>query len=337
MLSPMTSTRSIPASSRREFLRSFASLTGATIIVPYLEPSLAAVGLQAPPPSLKTVSALDQFRAQMGSVPIATTRLGERMVMLYGPGGNVVVLYGPDGKIAVDSFVMPAWQALKTTLDGLDGSPLKMVIDTHWHFDHSDNNANFRKAGAAIVAHENTKKRLSQSHNIAALNLHIDPSPPEALPTETFSRTHSVKANGEEISLSYVPPAHTDTDILVHYTKANVLHMNDLFFNGFYPFIDASTAGNINGMIAASERALKIANAQTRIIPGHGPLSDRAGLEKYRTMLATVRDTVAALKKKGSTLAEVQAAKPTAKFDADWGKGMMQPDAFVALVFDTLT
>jgi cyclase len=320
-------------SSRRQFLQSVGILSGATFVGAYVEADLAAL-LQAP--AAKPANAADLMRAQLGAAPIETTPLGERMVMLSGPGGNVAVLYGPDGKIAVDSFVMPAWPRLKTTLDGLDGSPIKMVIDTHWHFDHSDNNANFRKAGAEIVAHENTKKRMSQAHDIPALGLRFDPSPAEALPTDTFASTRSVKANGEEIALSHVPPAHTDTDILVHYRKANVLHMGDLFFNGMYPFIDATTAGNINGMIAASDRALKMTNAQTKIIPGHGPLADRTALEKYRTMMVTVRDTVGALKKKGQSLAEVQAAKPTASLDAVWGKGFVAPDAFVALVFNTL-
>ena len=317
--------------SRRIFLRSTAVLTGGALVSRYLPGALihtvAAHGLQAPAQD----PAVDKMRAQMGAAPIETTKLADGLVMLSGPGGNVVVLFGPEGKVVVDSFVQPAWPRLKATLDGLDGSPLKTLIDTHWHFDHSDNNANFRAAGAGILAHENTKKRLSEPHDL--LGMHLEPSPAEALPTDTFADRRSVTLNGDQIILAHVPPAHTDTDILVHFSKGNVLHMGDLFFNGTYPFIDASTRGTINGMIAASDRALQMVDDKTKIVPGHGPLGDRAALQKYRTMLAAIRDKVRAQKAKGATLEQVQAAKPTAEFDAHWGKGMMGPAAFVALVY----
>jgi cyclase len=316
--------------SRRLFLRSTGVLTGGVLASRYLPDALldtvAASGEQAPPQD----PVLEKRRAEMGSRPIETIKLADGLVMLSGPGGNIVVLFGREGKVVVDSFVQPAWSRLKSTLDGLDGSPLKTLIDTHWHFDHSDNNANFRSAGAGILAHENTKKRLSEPHDI--LGMHFEPSPAEALPTDTFADRRTVSLNGEQIILAYVPPAHTDTDILVHFSTGNVLHMGDLFFNGTYPFIDASTRGTINGMISASDRALQMANDKTKIVPGHGPLGDRVALQKYRTVLATIRDRVRAQKAKGATLEQVQAAKPTAEFDAQWGKGM-GPNDFVALVY----
>jgi cyclase len=318
------------SSSRRMFLRSTGVLTG-VLVAHYLPDTLldtvAAAAVQAPPQD----PVVEKMRAQLGSAPIETTKLADGLVMLSGPGGNVVVLFGREGKVVVDSFVQPAWSRLKATLDGLDGSPLKTLIDTHWHFDHSDNNANFRSAGAGILAHQNTKKRLSEPHDL--LGMHFEPSPPEALPTDTFADRRTVSLNGEQIILAYVPPAHTDTDILVHFGNGNVLHMGDLFFNGMYPFIDAGTRGTINGMISASDRALQMANDKTKIVPGHGPLGDRVALQKYRTVLATIRDRVRAQKAKGATLEQVQAAKPTAEFDAQWGKGMMGPNDFVALVY----
>ena len=141
-------------------------------------------------------------------------------------------------------------------------------------------------AGAQILAHENTKKRMSESHDL--LGMHFNPSPAEALPTQTFTASHSVDANGETIELAYVPPAHTDTDIAVHYVKANVIHMGDVFFNGMYPFIDAGTGGSINGMINGAEWGLKMADNQTKIVPGHGPLGNKAALTRYRDVLVTV-------------------------------------------------
>jgi glyoxylase-like metal-dependent hydrolase (beta-lactamase superfamily II) len=290
----------------------------------------AVFGLQAPPPD----PAVEKRRAQMGAAPIETTKLAEGVVMLSGPGGNIVVLTGREGKVVVDSFVLPAWPRLKSTLDGLDTTTIRTLIDTHWHFDHADNNANFRAAGAGILAHENTRKRLSEKHD--TLGMHFEPAPPEALPTETFADRHSVTVNGEQIILAHVPPAHTDTDIMVHFTKANVLHMGDLFFNGMYPFIDVSTRGNINGMIGSATRALQMADDRTRIVPGHGPVGDRAALQKYRTMLVTVRDRVRAQKTKGATIEQVQVSKPTAEFDGGWGKAGMQAGDFVAIVYNTL-
>jgi len=265
---------------------------------------------------------------------IETTKLADRLVMLSGPGGNVVVLHGPDGKLVVDSFLQPAWPRLKSMLDGLNGGPVKTLIDTHWHFDHSDNNGNFHAAGAAVLAHTNTKKRLMEPHDM--VGMHFDPAPAAAWPTDTFTDKRSLTVNGEIVALSYVPPAHTDTDIFVHYAKANVLHMGDVFFNGMYPFIDASTGGNINGMIAGTDRALAMTNARTKIVPGHGPLSDHAGLLRYRKVIGTIRDRVRSQKRAKKTLAQVQASKPSADFDATWGKGMMAPNDFVALVYNTL-
>ena len=324
----------MPASdmTRRTLLRSTGTLAGAALVHRYAADLWAA---QAPAPSAAKAGAdaLDLRRAEMAKTPIARTRLTDRLELLAGPGGNVLVLHGPDGLLLVDNFVRPAWPQLKATLDAI-GGPIKTAIDTHWHFDHADNNANVHRAGAVIVAHARTKVRLSEPHDL--LGLHMDPEPADALPAETFTDARTLSANGDTLTLQYVPPAHTDTDISVRFAKANVLHLGDLFFNGIYPFIDASTGGNISGMVAAAEKALAAVDAQTRIVPGHGPLGDRASLERYRTMLATIRDRVAALKSSGKTLADVQAAKPSAAFDAEWGKGFMNAEAFVGLVYSTL-
>ena len=317
---------------RRTLLRSTGALAGAALVHRYAADLWAA---QTPAASAAKAGAdaLELRRVEMGKTPIVRTRLTDRLELLAGPGGNVLVLHGPEGLLLVDTFVRPAWPALKAVLDAI-GGPIAAAVDTHWHFDHADNNASLHRAGATIVAHANTRTRLTQSHDIAGL--HIDPEPAEALPTETFADATTMAANGEELTLQHVAPAHTDTDITVRFAKANVLHLGDLFFNGSYPFIDASTGGNINGMVAGAEKALVAVDAQTRIVPGHGPLGDRAALERYRTVLATIRDKVAALKSSGKSLADVQAAKPSAAYDADWGKGFMGPDAFIGLVYSTL-
>jgi cyclase len=330
----MTSSDIARPLSRRALLRGGVAFTGAAFFAPHipslLGPSSAAMRQQAAPAG----DLLAQSRASMANVPIEVIKLTDRLTMLSGPGGNVVVLPGSDGKVVVDTFVQSVWQKLAETLNGLSKDPVKVVIDTHWHFDHSDNNGAFQKIGAAILAHENTKTRMAQSHSLLGMN--IPASPPEALPTQTFKTTHSLTLNGEQIALSYVPPAHTDTDVYIHFTKGNVLHLGDLYFNGSYPFIDASTGGKINGMIAAADTGLELANATTKIVPGHGPLGDRGTLTKYRDMLSTVRDRVQKLKASGQSLDQVVAANPTAEFDAAWGKGFMDPKRFVGFVYETL-
>jgi cyclase len=314
---------------RRGWLRGAAILGGGAWLVPeWVMPAEARRLQQA------AADPIEAMRAQLGAVPIEGVKLTDNLTMFSGPGGNVLVLHGPDGKIVVDGFVQPAWAGLKQALDGFGSSPIQSLVDTHWHIDHADNNANFRKAGATIVAHENTRKRLTETHQL--LGMTFKPAPPEALPTRTFKDTHTLNANGEEVALGHIPPAHTDTDIYIRCSKANVLHLGDVFFNRVYPFIDASTGGSVNGMIAGADMALKLADGTTKIIPGHGPLATRDDLTKYRDMLVTVRDRVLTLKKGGKTLEEVVAAAPTKDLDATWGKGFMQPNNFVTLIYNLL-
>jgi glyoxylase-like metal-dependent hydrolase (beta-lactamase superfamily II) len=331
-MEPPVNDQRTPASlSRRQVLKGGLALVGGAVIAP------AVPGWFARPLAARLQEAADplaQMRAKFGAVPIEVVELGPNLSLLSGPGGNVVVLNGADGKILVDTFVQTAWDNLRKALDGLGPAKITSVIDTHWHFDHADNNENLRKAGAAIVAHENTTKRLSQTHEL--LGLKFPPAPAGALPTQTFKENHSIDANGEQLRLAYVPPAHTDTDITIRYQKANVIHLGDLFFNGAYPFFDASTGGNISGMIAASDAVLKGVDAQTKIVPGHGPLGDRAALTKFRDVMVTVRDRVQKLKKEGRTLEEVVKAAPTKDLDPTWGNGFMQPAQFVTIVYQSV-
>src|ERR1700722_12078359 len=280
--------------SRREMLLTSATLAGSAFL---LRASAAGEARQTP----SAADLLADMRAKFNAAPLETQRLAGDLTMLSGPGGSVVVLNGPDGKFVVDSFVAPAWPRLKKALDGLGHAPVKYVIDTHWHFDHTDNNAHLHAAGATILAHENTKKRMSAPHDLPVLyrgpngalaGLHFDPSPVEALPQHTFCATYNLQANGEGLALQHVAPAHTDSDIYVHFEKANVIQMGDLFFNRMYPYIDPGTGGNINGMIAAADKILSLADNDTKIVAGHGPLGNKADLTKSRDMLITSRDRV---------------------------------------------
>ena len=278
---------------------------------------------------------LAAFRAQIGAVPIQAQQLGENLTLLSGPGGNVVVLHGAEGLIMVDTFVAPAWPKLQESLKSF-GAPVKFVINTHWHFDHTDNNAPLHAGGATVVAHENTRRRMSAPQHIAILDLDFPPSPAAALPQRVFNDRYKLAANGEWLELTHVAPAHTDTDVIVRFDRANVLHTGDVFFNGRYPLIDGSTGGRVDGMIAACDRLLHLANPDTRIVPGHGPLATRADLVKYRDMLATAADRVRKLKASGKSLEESIAAKPFTDLDADWGSGRYKGDDFVKIVYLTL-
>jgi cyclase len=317
---------------RRDMLRGSATLAGSAFLAQLFPSSLlrAAVPAFSPQtPAERTAG----IRAQMGAAPIQSQKLTDNLTLLSGPGGNVVVLTGPDGKFIVDNFVSPAWPKLKETLDGLGNAPVKYAIDTHWHFDHTDNNAPLHATGATVLAHENTKKRMSEAHDLPILNLHFDASPAEALPQQTFANSHKLQANGETLALQHFAPAHTDSDIYVYFEKANVLHMGDTFFNNAYPVIDSGTGGKIAGMIAAAEKGLALANNDTKIVPGHGALGTKADLAKSRDMLVVVRDRIQKLKSAGKTAQEVVAEKPLADLDATWGKGMLGSDIFVQFVY----
>lgn len=313
-------------SSRREFLFRSAVVSGGAAVLSALPEWAWALHAQA--------DQLAQMRAGTGATPITSQALAPNLTMLAGPGGNVLVLNGADGKVIVDTFVQPAWGSLKTALDKIGNQKIATVIDTHWHFDHADNNAALRKEGAQVVAHDNTKLRMTQSHEL--LGAKIPPSPADALPTQTFSVTRRISANGETVMLGHIPPAHTDTDIYVRFEKANVLHLGDVFFNGMYPVIDGSTGGSINGMIGGVNASMKQADAATRIVPGHGPVGDVKALTSYRDMLVTVRDRLAKLTKSGQTLEQVVKAAPTKDLDATWGKGFLTPEQFLAMAYPTL-
>src|SRR5436190_7295014 len=311
---------------RREWLQTMAALSAGALF-PRVARDRALQQVAQDP--------LAAFRAQIGAVPIQTRPLRDNLTMLSGPGGNIVVLHGSDGLVVVDTFVAPAWPKLEESLKAL-GAPVKFVINTHWHFDHTDNNAAFRAAGATVVAHENTKRRMSKPQRIEMLQLDFPPSPAAALPERVFKEGWKLEANGERVEVSHVAPAHTDTDVIVRYERSNVLHAGDTYFNGRYPLIDWSTGGKIDGMIAAADRLLGMAAADTAIVPGHGPLATKDQLVKYRDMLSAAADRVRKLKAAGKSLEECIAAKPLTDFESDWCLGRYKGDDFVKIVYSLL-
>src|SRR5256714_4286662 len=247
-----TVSRSVTSRTRREWLQMMAAMAAGELVdgLCHRELARAATGRVAQ----QQQDRVAQFRAQIGAIPIQAQPLAKNVSLFAGPGGNVVVLRGSDGLVVVDTFVAPAWPKLQESLKGL-GAPVKTVINTHWHFDHTDNNASLRAAGATLVAHENTKLRMTQPHHLAVLELDFPPSPASALPQRVFKEGYKLEANGERLTVTHVPPAHTDNDVVVQFDKAKVLHTGDVFFNGRDPFVDGATGGRLGGTIPGRGRA----------------------------------------------------------------------------------
>jgi cyclase len=339
--------------SRREmFGHSTKALAGSVLLTQFSSAGLLDAIAAIPQEASSAAELLAAKRAQFNAAPLETQKLSEGITMLSGPGGTVVVLNGPDGKFIVDTFIAPAWPRLKKALDGLGNEPVRCVVNTHWHIDHTDNNPPLHAAGATILAHENTKKRMSEPHDLpfvyrapngALFSLHVDPKPVNALPQQTFASGYKLEANGETLALQHVGAAHTDTDIYVHFEKANVIQVGDLLFNSMYPYIDSSTGGKIGGMIAAADKILSLADNNTRIVAGHGPigaghgpLANKADFAKFRDLLLTSRDRVERLKSEGKSAQEAVAEKPFADLDSVWGKGIVNADQWVHIVYLTL-
>jgi cyclase len=279
---------------------------------------------------------IDAQNQDFSKVEITTTPLATGVSMLTGSGGNIGLSVGDDGAFIIDDQFAPLTDKINAAVAKLTARPVRFVINTHWHFDHTGGNENYGKAGAVIVAHDNVRKRMSVEQVNEYLKRTFPPSPAAALPVITFADSVTLHLNGDIVEVTHVAPAHTDGDVVVRFTKANVIHMGDLYMNGMYPFVDIASGGKVDGVVAAADKALAMANDQTKIIPGHGPLATKATLKEFRDVVATVRDRVRKEMSAGKSLAEIQASAPSKEFDAKWGNGFIKPEAFVALVHASL-
>jgi cyclase len=279
-----------------------------------------------------TLWAQDRSKVEIRTIPVA-----ENLYVLAGAGGNIALLTGDDGTLLIDDGYKELTEKTSAAVEAVSKTPIRLVVNTHWHSDHVGGNGEMAGMGAVVIAHESVRGRMSEDRHLAVVDRDVPASPPAALPKITFPDASTLYWNGEEVNLLHVPPAHTDGDSLVYFRKANVLHAGDTYFNGMYPFIDVNAGGSLDGMVKAADLALTLVNDQTKIIPGHGPLSDAAELKRYRNMLATVRDRVRALIKEGKSREEVIAAKPTGEFDGKWGGSWLPPDKWVGLVYDGMS
>lgn len=269
-------------------------------------------------------------------VSIDITHVRDSVYMLTGAGGNIGLSIGDDGVFMVDDQFAPLTDRIKAAIATRTDKPIRFLINTHWHFDHTGGNENLGEDGVVIAAHHNVRKRLASGGRIEFFGRDVPASPDVALPVITYGKGVVFHQNGETIKVRHLPPAHTDGDSVVWFKSANVLHTGDLVFNGLYPFIDVSSGGSVDGVIAAVDRLVARADADTRVIPGHGPLTDRDGLIAYVEMLRSIRNRIHTLMQSGATQAQIVAAKPTRAFDAAWGGGFIEPDAFTRLVLSSL-
>jgi glyoxylase-like metal-dependent hydrolase (beta-lactamase superfamily II) len=295
--------------------------------------SLALMGAWAGP-ALSAESIVDNVNAEAAKGLILAHPLRANVAELEGSGGNITVLSGPDGKFLVDSGIALSKVAMQASLDKLGSTPVKYVVNTHWHWDHSDGDAWLHEVGATVIATPQTVNHLTKASRVSAWNHTFPPVSVDGVPSVRLTTDKTYTMNGESVVVHPLMASHTDGDISVYFKNADVLATGDTFWNGIYPFIDHEHGGGINGTIAVVDSYLKFITDRTIIVPGHGAVANREQLLEYRDMLVAIRDRVTALKHQGKTLSEVVAAKPTARFDAKWGNFIVTPELFTKLVYD---
>lgn len=287
-------------------------------------------------PLLLLLATSTSAQEDYSKIEIKTSELAPGIYMLEGAGGNLGLSVGDDGAFLIDDQYAPMSAKIQAAVAKVSQKPIRFVVSTHWHFDHTGGNEAMGQAGAVLVAHDNVRTRMKAGQLIKFFNFEVPPAPHIALPVVTFADSVTFHVNGDELAVLHIPRAHTDGDSVVHFKKANVIHMGDLYFAGMYPFIDLESGGAVDGVIAAGKQILAMADEKTKIIPGHGPMSSKADLAEYVKMLETIRANVAALVAAGKSQEEAIAAKPTAALDEKWGKGFIKSDTFASLVYQSL-
>ena len=284
-----------------------------------------------------SLSSHGHAQRDFSGVEISSEQLAEGIYILRGAGGNIGLSVGEDGAFIVDDQFAPLTDKIQAAIAEITDQPVRFVINTHWHGDHTGGNENFAESGSVVIAHDNVRKRMASEHVNEFFGRTTPPSPDRALPVITFNDTTTLHLNGESVRVIHMPHGHTDGDSIVWFPDSEVVHMGDNYFNGMYPFIDLSSNGGIDGMIRASAEVLDMIGPNTRVIPGHGPLASRADLKDYHDSLVMSRDAIQALMKDGKSLTDIQSAKPTAELTEKWGAdGFIKPDQFVEFVYRSL-
>ena len=263
-------------------------------------------------------------------VEIRTEHLRGGIYALFGAGGNIGVSAGEDGVFLIDDQFAPLTGKIRAAVAEISDQPIRFLINTHYHGDHTGGNENFGSAGTLIMAHDNVRVRLLNPSN-------GEPAAPAALPVVTYSDQASLHINGDDARAVHISRAHTDGDTIIHFQDANVIHMGDIFFRDWYPFVDVNGGGNVDGVITAVNWALEQSNDETIIIPGHGPIATPNDLRRYRDMLVDTRGRIAALVEEGMSEDDVVAANPTADYDEEgWSWQFINGERYTRSVYQSL-
>lgn len=294
---------------------------------------LLALGFVIAALSTFQVKSTDDFK----NVDIKTVKVKDGIYMLLGRGGNIGVSVGDDGVFLIDDQFAPLTEKIKSAIADITNKPIRFLINTHWHFDHTGGNENLGKEGVVIVAHHNVYERMSIDHFHTVLQMEIPASQAVALPVITFNDEVKFHLNGDHIHASHYQNAHTDGDSIVRFEKANVIHTGDVFFNGMYPLIDSYSNGTLEGVIRTVQELLNQIDDKTKIIPGHGPLANKVDLQNYLELLITIRDRMQKLIDEGKSLDEVIELQPYSDLDEKYGKGVIPPEAYPAIIYELLS
>lgn len=280
------------------------------------------------------ISPVTKINEAASKPEIVLTPLRGNLTVVSGSGGNITVLTGTDGKFMVDGGISLSRSAIQNALNKISGAPIKYLVNTHYHWDHTDGNPWIHAEGATIIATQNTVKHLSRSTRVDDWKYTFEPMEASGIPSVVIGGAKTYNFDGETILLTPVAPSHTDSDLYVYFKKADVVVLGDLFWNGVYPFIDNEQGGSIDGMIKVDNQIISAINDKTVVVPGHGPVGNKKDLVAFRDMLVGIRDKVSSLKKQGKSLSDVVAAKPTAAFDEKFGQFVIGPEFFTKIAYD---
>lgn len=273
----------------------------------------------------------DYSNVQVVAEPVASN-----IFMLKGAGGNIGVLVGEQGVLMIDDQYEPLADKIKAAINKLSVKPLRFLFNTHWHFDHTGGNDQFNAPGVVMIAQQNVRSRMLAGGEIKAFGKTVPAASANALPELTYKDGISLHFAGESIEATAVKSGHTDGDSIVYFKDSNVVHMGDLFFNGVFPFVDLSSGGSVTGLLQALDGALPRMDDKTKVIPGHGALSDKAELQEYRDMVAASITAIKPLKQAGKSLEQVKAMKPMAPLMAQWNGGFIKADVWTSFVYASI-